>query len=180
MNLMELLVAGGGGKSIDALSRQLGIDGADTGSLVEALGPALMRGVEKQTERPDSLQGLTKALTGGGHQRYLDNPELIGDDAAREDGNKILGHLFGSKDVSRNVAAQAAQKTGIESGLIKKALPMLAGLAMGALSKKSEAQAAPGSSDSGGLGGLLAGLIGDRDDDGLGMDDVLNLAKRLF
>lgn len=178
MNLMELLEAGGGGKSIGALAKQLGIGGADTGKLVEALSPALMRGVQKQTERPDTMAGLTQALAGGGHQRYLDNPELLGDDTARDDGNKILGHLFGSKDVSRNVAAQAAQETGLESGLIKKALPMLAGLAMGALSKKS--QAAPGGTDSGALGGLLGGLLGDRGDDGLGMDDVLNLAKKLF
>ena len=87
---MDLLESGGGGNSIGALAKQLGIGGADTGKLVEALAPALMRGVQKQTERPDTMEGLTKALAGGGHQRYLDNPELIGDDAARADGNKIL------------------------------------------------------------------------------------------
>ena len=178
MNLMDLLEAGGGGKSIGALSKQLGIGGADTGKLVEALAPALMRGVQKQTERPDTMEGLTKALAGGGHQRYLDNPELLGDDAARADGNKILGHLFGSKDVSRNVAAQAAQKTGLESGLIKKALPMLAGLAMGALSKKG--QSGSQGFDGGILGGLLGSLTDGGDDDGFGLDEVLNLAKKLF
>jgi hypothetical protein len=89
------------------------------------------------------------------------------------DGNKILGHLFGSKDVSRNVAAQAAESTGISASLIKKALPLLAGLAMGAMSKTSN----KGQSLEASLPGLLGGLGGD---DGFGLDDVLGLAKKLF
>ena len=88
------------------------------------------------------------------------------------DGNKILGHLLGSKDTSRNVAAQAADSTGIDVGLIKKAQPLIAGLAMGAMSKNSDARNA--SADS--IGGLLGGLIGDD----FGVDDALNLAKKFF
>ena len=75
--------------------------------------------------------------------------------------------------MSRNVAANAASSTGLDAGLIKKALPLLAGLAMGALSKKSNA----GQSMGGGLTDLL-GFGGN--DDGLGLDDVLNLAKKFF
>ena len=85
--------------------------------------------------------------------------------ATRDDGNRILGHLFGSKDVSRNVAAQAAAETGIDAGLIKKALPLVAGLAMGALSKRRE--------------NSLTDLLGGNGD-GFGVDDVLGLAKRFF
>ena len=63
--------------------------------------------------------------------------ELLEADATRMDGNKILGHILGSKDVSRNVAAAAANDTGIDADLIKKALPLVAALAMGAMSKKT-------------------------------------------
>ena len=39
---------------------------------------------------------------------------LDGEDAGvTDDGNAILGHIFGSKDVSRGVANQAADLTGI-------------------------------------------------------------------
>ena len=173
MNFMDLLQQAGGGSSIGALSKQLGIGDGDTSKMIEALAPALTRGLQKQTENPSTLDGLTKALAGGNHQRYLDEPELVGQADAVADGNKILGHLFGSKDVSRNVAAQAAEQTGIESSLIKKALPILAGLAMGALSKKG-----PEAASGGGLGDLLGGLLGGGD--GLDLDDVLGLAKKLF
>jgi hypothetical protein len=136
-----------------------------------------MCGLQKQTEKPDSMESLTKALASGNHQRYLDGPNVLAHDATLADGNNILGHLFGNKDVSRNVAAQAAQSTGIDPSLVKKALP---GLAMGALSKKGQADA--GTPDGDLLGGLFSGFLGgSRDDgDGLDLDDVMNLAKKLF
>ena len=177
MNLMDLLQESGGTGSINALAKQLGIGGRETGSLVESLAPALMRGMQKQLDDPATAEGLTKALSSGNHQRYLDDPNLVASGETITDGNKILGHLFGSKDVSRNVAAQAAERSGLESSLVRKALPILAGLAMGAVSKKG--QSSPGNLDGGLLGGLLGGLTGG-DDDGFGIDDVLSLAKKLF
>jgi hypothetical protein len=133
-----------------------------------------MRSVQKQTEAAGGISALKNALGSGSHQRYLDNPELMADDATRADGNNILGHLFGSKDVSRNVAAQAAQKTGIDIGLVKKALPLLAGLAMGSISKSSNA----GKSLDESLPGLVGSLAGDDGD--FDLDDVLGLAKKFF
>ena len=172
---MDLLESRGGGNSLSELSKQLGVGGSDTRNLVDALAPALMRGLQKQTENRTSLDGLTRAIDSGTHQRYIDEPNLLAEEATRIDGNKILGHIFGSKDVSRNVAAQASQTTGIESTLIKKALPILAGLAMGALSKSRQS----GADADGGLGGLLGGLLGGGSD-GAGNDDILDIAKKLF
>ena len=174
MDLMDLLQKAGGDKSLGSLASGLGLDASKTSSLVSALAPALMRGVQKQTEGDGGLSALKNALGSGSHQRYLDDPKLMDSDETRSDGNNILGHLFGSKDVSRNVAANAAKSTGIDVGLIKKALPMLAGLTMGAISKNSNS----GKSLDSSLPGLLAGLVGG--DDGLGLDDVLGFARKLF
>ena len=174
MDLMDLLKKSGGDKSLDKLASGLGLDASKTSELVGALAPALMRGVQKQAQAAGGLDALKKALGSGGHQRYLEEPELMQTGASRDDGNKILGHLFGSKDVSRNVAAQAAASTGIDVGLIKKALPMLAGLAMGALSKSSNS----GKSLDSSLPGLLGGLLGG--DDGAGLGGVLGMARKFF
>jgi len=89
------------------------------------------------------------------------------------DGNNILGHLLGSKDTSRNVAAKAAESTGIDVSLIKQALPLIASLAMGALSKSSDAGNSLNDSASDKFGSLMGG-------DGIGVDDVLDLAKKFF
>ena len=172
MNLMDLLESAGGQDTLVNLASGLGLDSAMTGDLVRALAPALLGGIQKQAESKDGLASLGNALGSGNHQRYIDNPELISADDTRADGNNILGHLLGSKDVSRSVAAQAAESTGIDASLIKKALPLIAGMAMGAVSKSSDS----GKSLDSSLSGLLGGLIGS--DSGIG--DAIGFAKKLF
>lgn len=178
MDFLDLLKSAGGNDGIGELAGAVGLGSSDTNKLIGALGPALLGGLQKNTADDSGLAGLRGALESGGHDRYLDNPKLLRDDATRTDGNKILGHLFGSKDVSRNVAAHASQETGIDSSIIKKALPLLASLAMGAMSKKSSAGRDLGSSVSKGGLGPLGDILGGGD--GFGLDDVLGLAKKFF
>ncbi|MDH3621939.1 MAG: DUF937 domain-containing protein [Gammaproteobacteria bacterium] len=179
MDLMDLLKATGGGDSVGQLAKAVGLGSSDTSKLVESLAPALMRGLQKNTTSDDGLAGLRRALETGGHDRYIDDPSLLGAAETRTDGNNILGHIFGSKDVSRNVAAAASKDTGIDAGLIKKALPLLASLAMGAMSKKSSAgRDLGGSAQSGGLG-PLGDLLGKVSGSG-GLDDILGLARKFF
>jgi hypothetical protein len=173
MDLLELLKQSGGQSSLGGLASGLGLSSSKANDLVGALGPALLQGFKKQVEPKGGLSALQGALQGGNHERYLDDANLMSAADSVSDGNKILGHLFGSKDVSRNVAAKAAESTGIDASLIKKALPLLAGLAMGAMSKNTN----KGKSLESSLPGLLGGLGGD---DGFGLDDVLGLAKKLF
>jgi len=178
MDFLDLLKSAGGNDGIGELAGAVGLGSSDTDKLIGALGPALLSGLQKNTADDSGLAGLRGALESGGHDRYLDNPKLLRDDATRTDGNKILGHLFGSKDVSRNVAAHASAETGIDSSIIKKALPLLASLAMGAMSKKSSAGRDLGSSVSKGGLGPLGDILGGGD--GFGLDDVLGLAKKFF
>ena len=173
MNLLDLLDSVGGQQSLGSLASSLGLDASKTNNLVGALAPALMGALQKQTSSQDGLTGFKNALQNGKHQEYLSNPDSMSSPETVQDGNNILGHIFGSKDVSRNVAAQAAESTGINSSLIKKALPLIASLAMGAMSKSSNAGQSLDNSTSDLLGGLMGG-------DGIDMDDVLNLAKKFF
>ena len=173
MNLLDLLDSVGGQQSLGSLASNLGLDASTTNNLVGALAPALMGALKKETSSQDGLAGFKNALQNGKHQEYLSNPNSMSSPETVQDGNNILGHIFGSKDVSRNVAAQAAESTGINSSLIKKALPLIASLAMGAISKSSNAGQSLDNSTSDLLGGLMGG-------DGIDMDDVLNLAKKFF
>src|SRR3546814_13005811 len=76
-----------------------------------------------------SLGGLLGLLGGGG---LLDS--VLGSQPTPvNQGNDVLGQIFGSKDVSRTVAGQAAAQTGVDSGLLKRMLPMLAMIAAGYL-----------------------------------------------
>ncbi len=88
-------------------------------------------------------------------------------------GNNVLGQIFGSKDVNRAVAQNAAAQSGQDPSLLKKMLPMLAMLVAGYMAKKRGASAGT-TAGAGGLGGMLGGLLGGRqsadssDDDDLG------------
>jgi hypothetical protein len=46
----------------------------------------------------------------GKHEQYIVNPDIMSSMETLTDGNNILGHLFGSKDTSRNVAADEYQR----------------------------------------------------------------------
>ncbi len=179
MDLTDLIKMAGGQDSVGKLADSLGLDTSKAADLIGALSPALTRGLEKQ-KSGNGFDGLRDALAGGNHQKYIDQPELMQEQATRDDGNKILGHLFGKKEVSRNVAAKAADKTGLDTSLVKRALPMIAGLAMAALSKKSNTASSPATSG-GGLSDLLGSLTGGSGSDGdFGLDDVIGMAKKLF
>ncbi|MEM1409743.1 MAG: DUF937 domain-containing protein [Pseudomonadota bacterium] len=174
VGLLDLL---GGERAMPArqqLSQQFGLSPQDTDQAMRALIPALSAGLKANASEPGGLEGLLSALQGGGHERYVDNPSLLSRTETRDDGNGILGHLLGSKDMSRSVASQAAQKTGLSDGLMKQMLPLLATLVMGQLSKQSQqpdivsqlsgllggGQAQRPPAKSGALGGLLGGLLG--------------------
>jgi hypothetical protein len=178
LSLLDTILDSDSG-AIGRIAKQLGLPDTVTKQAVSALTPSLARGLQRNASQPGGLDSLLGALSTGHHQRYVDEPDKLGDEASIADGNKILGHILGSKDVSRNVAGAAAQQTGIESTVLKKMLPLLAGVAMGALSKQASAGGQPGAAAKTDPLGMLSGLI-DTDKDGSATDDLLDLAKKFF
>ena len=173
MDLLGLLTQSDGQQGLSGLASGLGLDSSKTNDLIDALSPALLQGLKNQATSVGGLGGLQKALTSGKHQQYLESENIMSAASSVSDGNKILGHLFGSKDVSRNVASQAAKSTGIDVGLIKKALPLIAGLVMAAMSKTAN--------ESGSIEASLPGLLGSLSGgDGFGLDDVVDIARKFF
>ena len=139
--------------------------------------PALAAGVQRNTHDEGGLGSLISALSSGNHGQYIDNPTNLEHQSAVAEGNGILGHLFGSKDVSRDVASRAAAQTGLDADVLKRMLPLAATLMMGALSKQSGngSSLAPGLGGSGGgLAAMLTPLL-DKNRDGSIVDDVTSM-----
>lgn len=178
MNLLETLLQAQGGGAVRQLAGQFGLDENQAASAISALLPALAGGLKKNV-REGGLESLLGALDEGNHQRFLDDPSTLANESTVEEGNGILGHLLGSKDVSRQVAAGAAEQTGIGSVILKQMLPVVATMAMGALSRNSRenlvSQAAPAEGILGALGGLL-----DTNKDGSIADDVMGMMGRFL
>ena len=173
MNITDLLLGKDSSDAVGALARQFGISEAQARDAVSTMAPSLSRGMQHRTKENAGLESLMDALNSGNHKKYLDDPGVLGREETTKDGNSILGHIFGSKEVSRNVAKHASQETGLGGTLLKKMLPVVATMVMGALSKKMlGGGAAPAKQQS---SGILGSLL-DSDGDGSIMDDVLGMA----
>lgn len=195
--LLDLLAGPQAQPAKQQLGQQFGLNEDMTQKAMAALIPALAAGLKSNAGQQGGAESLLGALQKGSHARYLDDPGLLGRPETRDDGNSILGHLLGSKEVSREVASRAAEKTGLGDDLLKQMLPVVATMVMGSLAKKSEepdtlsqlagllggGQGQP-AKKSGGLGGLLGGLLGgggqqqSAKSDGLGMLGALFDADR--
>lgn len=160
MGILDTVLGAADGGAIGQLASQFGLSPEQASSAVGALMPALASGLQNNASTEGGLGALASALAQGGHETYLDDPTSLAQPATTDDGNAILGHVLGSKDVSRQVAGQASAQTGIDPAILKKMLPVVAALAMGALSRHSKAAAGGGAPTPAGLGGLLGGLLG--------------------
>ncbi len=171
MDLLQTILNAQDGRAVDQVGQQVGLDRTQTMTAIEGLLPALAGGLMKNVSQPGGLESLESALTSGAHSRYLDNPSVLAEPGALQDGNGILGHLLGSKDVSRQVASNVSAQTGLGADVLKRMLPMVASLAMGALAQRatrtSSGQVQLGQDRGGGLLDMLGPLAGGRDAGGM-------------
>ncbi len=183
MSILETILKSQNGDLVKQVAGNLNLDQGQAGAAIAQLLPALTQGIKNNVQQPSGLESLLGAIKGGAHTRYVEQPEKLADADTIKDGNAILGHLLGSKDVSRRVASDAAQKTGIDVGTLKKMLPMVAAMAMGSLSKESKGGALAallggGGGQSAGAS-LLSGFL-DRDNEGSAVDNLLGMARKFF
>lgn len=188
MNIMDVLQQSGG---IATMAKELGINENVAQAGAAALLPAVLGGFKKTTQaQPSGLEGLGGLLGQLGGGGLLDSV-LAPQQTPVQQGNEVLGQIFGSKEVSRTVAAGAEQQTGISSDLLKKMLPVVAMMVAGYMAKQGGDE-----SGGGGLGGLIGGLLGggnqssggalgglgsllDLDGDGNPLDDIIGMAGKL-
>jgi hypothetical protein len=158
VQLSDILDKSGG---LQSIARELNIGEADAARAAAALGPAVLGGFRKQAEsHPQGLEGLGGLLSQFGGGGLLDSV-LSPTPTDTGPGNNVLGQIFGSKDVSRAVAQNAAAQSGQDPSLLKKMLPLLAMLVAGYMAKQRGAGGAKFSADGGaGLGGMLGGMLG--------------------
>lgn len=195
MQISDLLAQMGG---LQSLAQELGVSETQAESGAAALLPAILGGFKKQAQsQPQGVAGLGGLLQQLGGGSLLDNvlaPQPT--DVSR--GNDVLGQIFGSKEVSRAVAQNASSQSGLDPGLLKKMLPMLAMLVTGYMAKQGgQAAATQSAPTGGGLGGMLGSLLGaqsssggrgasglasmlDLNGDGNPLDDVLRLVGKVM
>lgn len=175
MNILQEILSAQGGDVVGQLAKQFGLDSKDASKALSNLIPAIAGGIKKTSQSRSGREALVSKLDRNNNvAQSINLPSALGSSDITNTGNEILGDIFGSKEVSRTVAGQTAQSTGLDLGILKKMLPIVAGLVMSSLNNKSQASGgglgdllgglagaqAQQPQRSGGLGGLLAGLLG--------------------
>jgi hypothetical protein len=112
MQIDQILAQSGG---LPSIARELGISEAQAASGAAALAPMLLGGFKKQAQsQPGGVEGLGALLGRLGGGGLLD--EVLAPQPTNVSrGDAVLGEIFGSRDVSRTVAQQAAAKSGLDA-----------------------------------------------------------------
>ncbi|MEZ5877800.1 MAG: DUF937 domain-containing protein [Tepidamorphaceae bacterium] len=98
---------------------------------------AFQEGMRRQVESMEAMQSFYKQMGSGNYERYFEDPEATQTEEIKANGNDVLGQIFGSKDVSRAVADQAAAMTGLGADIMKQMLPVIASMMMGGLQRQA-------------------------------------------
>lgn len=160
LNLFDMLNQSQNGNGMEALARQFNLSQQQTQAAVEALLPAFSQGLKRNTADPYGVGNFMSAMATGQYGQYFDNAAQAFSPQGVQQGNDVLGQLFGSKDLSRAVAAQAAQASGVGQQVLQQMLPVLASMVMGGLFKQTTNQMqAGGFSGGGGISGNPLGQI---------------------
>ncbi|MDG4882563.1 DUF937 domain-containing protein [Mesorhizobium sp. WSM4884] len=150
-SLFDMFSQAQNGAAMQALAQQYGLSMQQTQAAVQALLPAFSQGLQRNTADPYGMGAFMTAMASGQHAKYFEDASRAFTPQGIDEGNGILGHLFGSKDLSRAVAAQAAQATGLSQQVLQQMLPAMASMMMGGLFKQTnnQMQAAGGFGGSG-------------------------------
>ncbi len=130
---------GASGMDLGQLSARFGLTPEQTRSALASLMPAVLGGFHKQADPGDP--------GGVAHGAGTAEPTT-------STGNDILGQIFGTKDVSRQVADHAADQSGVSSAVLKAMLPIVAAMVARHFATNG------GGGAGAGLGGVLASVLG--------------------
>ncbi len=138
--LFDMMMQAQNGAATDAMAKQFNLAQEQATKAMAALMPAFSSGFKRSATDPYNFVGVMRDISSGNYAKYFEDMTKAFTPEGIADGNAVLGRLFGSKDVSRAIAAQAAQMTGIGQEIYKRMLPAMADTLMGGLFKETSGQ----------------------------------------
>ena len=134
--LFDLLTRAQNGDAMEAMAKQFGLAQGQMSEAMAALMPAFSTGLKRAAANPYDFSSLMATITSGNYLKYFEDMGKAFSPQGVADGNMILGQIFGSKDVSRAIAAQAAQISGISQDIYKQMMPVVANAMVGGFFKQ--------------------------------------------
>jgi hypothetical protein len=143
-NLSQILAQAQGGEAIAAIGDKFDLTAQQTEAAIAAVLPAISLGLKQSTATPEGLAHLFSVM---GRQPDLyamyDDPRVAFSPQGVAAGNAALSAMFGTPDASRAIAGEAQHLSGLGSAILKKLLPIIAGLILSGLMRSGSGQATP-------------------------------------
>ena len=139
MPLYDMMMQAQQGEAAKIWAGQFGMSEDQVERAMGALMPAFSAGLKRNTSTPQGVGDFMQTLAAGQYARYFDNLVEAFSPKGVKEGNTVLTYLFGSEELNRAIAQQAAQATGIAQEIYKQMMPPLAASMMGGMFKQSTA-----------------------------------------
>ena len=122
---------------IDDIAAQLGVEPSEARRAVEEGGATILSGLQRNAQTPEGAAAIEKAL--GTHGGEVTGGKVDLNALSTDDGEKILGHIFGGQEQAVAQRLTEEPKTaGIDFG---KLLPILAPIIMGLIANQQKGKA---------------------------------------
>lgn len=138
--LFDMMLRAQNGEGMEAIAKQFNLAQEQATQAMAALMPAFSSGLKRATANPYDLTALMTSMFSGAYAKYFEDMTKAFTPQGVADGNAVLEKIFGSKEVSRAIAAQAEQFTGIAQDTFKRMMPVMADTLMGGLFKQMTGQ----------------------------------------
>ncbi len=166
MSLLDLISGNAGTQVAQRAESKFGISQNQIIALMAVAAPMVISYLRTKTKDKAEAESLNNALEKDHDGSILNDFSQI--DAREQEGSSILDHIFGSQKIE--VENQLSQNTGISMDKIGPILSMLAPVIMGYIGNQKKTNQV----NSGGIGDLLGGILGQAQQQAQGGGNPLN------
>jgi hypothetical protein len=139
-NWFDLMRQAQASAALASLAQKFNLSGDQTQKTMAAFMPAFAMGLQHATTSSDPTR-LFQSMMSGAYQNFWQAAGNPFTPQAQQEGRRLLDQIFGSDEVSRRVAHQAADYAGINTETMQQLLPILAGIMAGGMSQWMTAHA---------------------------------------
>ncbi len=141
-SIVDQLAGSSNDAAVQTLAKVFNIQPDQAQAALKTILPEMSRELERLTLSRGGIAGLVEMFGRANHEKVLDEPQLAADPGVREEGNELLGAIFGTKHKSRVVAQRASRETSLPANALKQMLPVIAAMFMGGLEKQTRGKLA--------------------------------------
>lgn len=133
VNLLDIMRQAQHGAGMDNMARQFGLSLAEAQRAVETLLPAFSLGFRRNAMNPGAFGPFLDTLSSGRYAPFFDGATLT--PGASPPGAELMGQIFGSPEVSRQIAQQASLMSGVGAQVLQQMMPTMGAVLMGGMTR---------------------------------------------